>query len=82
MDGSIVYVNHDPMVNGDVGLFYCDGDIFCKQYAKDEEGNINLIFLNRDREDADHFIDAYSNLSFTCLGRVIMRHSVRLPEAF
>lgn len=82
VDGSIVYVNHDPMVNGDIGIFYCDGDILCKQYAKDEEGNINLISLNRDREDADRFIDAYSNLSFTCLGRVIMQHTVRLPEEF
>ena len=82
MDGSIVYVNHDPMVNGDVGIFYCDGDILCKQYAKDEEGNVNLISLNRDREDADRFIDAYSGLSFTCLGRVIMRHTVRLPNEF
>lgn len=82
MDDSIVYVNHDPMVNGDVGIFYCDGDILCKQYAKDEEGNVNLISLNRDREDADRFIDAYSGLSFTCLGRVIMRHTVRLPDEF
>ena len=82
MDGSIVYVNHDPMANGDIGIFYCDGDILCKQYAKDEEGNVDLISLNRDREDADRFIDADSGLAFTCLGRVIMRHSVRLPEEF
>lgn len=82
INGSIVYVNHDPIANGDVGIFYCDGDILCKQYAKDEEGNVNLISLNRDREDADRFIDADSGLSFACLGRVIMQHSVRLPEEF
>ena len=82
INGSIVYVNHDPIANGDVGIFYCDGDILCKQHAKDEEGNVNLISLNRDREDADRFIDADSGLSFACLGRVIMQHSVRLPEEF
>ncbi len=34
------------------------------------------------REGAAPLIDACSNLSFTCLRRVITRHSVRLPEAF
>ena len=34
-DGSIVYVNHDPLQNGDVGIFCVDGDMLCKQYCRD-----------------------------------------------
>ena len=81
-DGSIAYVNRDPMSNGDVGIFFCDGDFLCKQYAKDAEGNITLFSLNRDREDADRFLSATSNRAFTCLGRVILPHPVNLPKDF
>ena len=28
-DGDLVYVNHDPLKAGDVGIFCVDGDIFC-----------------------------------------------------
>ena len=38
-DGSVVYVNRDPLKAGDVGIFCVDGDIFCKQYYKDENGD-------------------------------------------
>ena len=31
-DGSVVYVNRDPLREGDVGIFCVDGDLFCKQY--------------------------------------------------
>ena len=34
-DGSVVYVNRDPLREGDVGIFCVDGDLFCKQYYKD-----------------------------------------------
>ena len=34
-DGSVVYVNRDPLVNGDVGIFCVDGDMLCKQYPRD-----------------------------------------------
>ena len=30
-DGSVVYVNRDPLGPGDVGIFCVDGDMFCKQ---------------------------------------------------
>ena len=29
---SVVYVNHDPLRSGDVGIFCVDGDMLCKQY--------------------------------------------------
>ena len=30
-DGSIAYVHHAPVENGDVGIFCVDGDMFCKK---------------------------------------------------
>ena len=52
-DGAVVYVNHDPLQNGDVGIFCVDGDMLCKQYYKDPFGNVYLFSLNRARADAD-----------------------------
>lgn len=52
-DGSVVYVNRDPLREGDVGIFCVDGDLFCKQYYKDPAGVVYLFSLNRKRADAD-----------------------------
>ena len=73
MDNSIVYVNREPLENGDVGIFYVDGDMLCKQYYKDEEGNVRLLSLNRSRRDADRFIAARGDdIVLTYYGRVIL----------
>lgn len=73
MDNSIVYVNREPLENGDVGIFYVDGDMVCKQYYKDEEGNVRLLSLNRSRRDADRFIAARGDGTvLTYYGRVIL----------
>ena len=72
MDGATVYVNRDPIAEGDVGIFCLDGDMLCKQYHRDEEGNVYLLSLNREREDADRVIPADSGMSLTCFGRVMM----------
>lgn len=71
-DGSIVYVNRDPLADGDIGIFFVDGDILCKQYRKDVDGAVHLLSLNRDRADADRHIKPDSGLSLTCLGRVMV----------
>lgn len=72
-DGSIVYVNREPLQNGDVGIFYIDGDMVCKQYYKDERGHTHLLSLNRNRSDADRFIHAQdTDTVMTYYGRVIL----------
>ena len=48
-DGDLVYVNRDPLAAGDVGIFWIDGDILCKQYYKDPAGTVYLFSLNRAR---------------------------------
>ena len=57
-DGTVVYVNRDPLQPGDVGIFCVDGDMFCKQYYKDPAGTVYLFSLNRARADADLVLTA------------------------
>ncbi|MBQ9392652.1 MAG: helix-turn-helix domain-containing protein [Oscillospiraceae bacterium] len=78
-DGSIVYVNHDPLSSGDVGIFCVDGDMLCKQYHRDALGVVYLFSLNRRRSDMDVVFTSGSGRSLTCFGRVMMR-GLPLPE--
>lgn len=77
-DGSVVYVNRDPLRAGDVGIFCVDGDMFCKQYYRDPAGIVYLFSLNRRRADADLVLTPSGSRSLICFGRVIM-HALPLP---
>lgn len=77
-DGSVVYVNRDPLQEGDVGIFCVDGDIFCKQYYKDPAGVVYLFSLNRARSDADQVLLPGGGRTLVCFGRVIL-HTLPLP---
>ena len=77
-DGSLAYVNRDPLKDGDVGIFCVDGDILCKQYHKDPAGVVYLFSLNRARADVDVVMTAGSGRSLACFGRVIV-HAPPLP---
>lgn len=72
-DGSVAYVNRDPLKAGDVGIFCVDGDVFCKQYYKDPAGIVYLFSLNRARADADVVLPSSGGRSLVCFGRVILR---------
>lgn len=79
-DGSIVYVNRDPMENGDVGIFCVDGDMLCKQYYHDPLGMTYLFSLNRARADADVLLPRSSGRTLVCFGRVMLQRRPPLPE--
>ena len=78
-DGAVVYVNHDPVQSGDVGIFCVDGDMLCKQYYRDGFGMVYLFSLNRLRADMDVVFHRGSGRSLTCFGRVML-HNQPLPE--
>ena len=78
-DGSVVYVNRDPLQSGDVGIFCVDGEMLCKQYHRDALGIVYLFSLNRKRADLDVVFSAGSGRSLTCFGRVLI-HALPLPE--
>lgn len=77
-DGSVAYVNRDPLKAGDVGIFCVDGDILCKQYYRDPAGIVYLFSLNRARADADVVFGPTSGRTLACFGRVIL-HAPPLP---
>lgn len=78
-DGAVVYLSHDPLALGDVGIFCVDGDMLCKQYYRDALGVTYLFSLNRARADADVVFTADSGRSLVCLGRVLLPHRPQLP---
>lgn len=78
-DGSIVFVNHDAMVNGDIGIFCVDSGTVCKQYYRDPLGMVYLFSLNRDRSDADVVLGPSSNRTLICQGRVITKRHFPIP---
>jgi transcriptional regulator with XRE-family HTH domain len=77
-EDSVVYVNRDPLQAGDVGIFWVDGDTFCKQYYRDPAGVVYLFSLNRKRSDADIVLMPGGGRGLVCFGRVIM-HALPLP---
>lgn len=78
-NGSIVFVNHDAIRDGDIGIFCVDGGTVCKQYYK-RAGIVYLFSLNRQRDDADVVLAPGSNRTFVCQGRVITRRRYPLPH--
>lgn len=80
-DGSRVYVSRTTeLTDGDIGIFFVDGDMKCKQYCEDSFGNIYLFSLNRDRKDADMTILASSGITVFCFGKVLMKKRPPLPK--
>ena len=77
-DGEVVYVNHDPLRSGDVGIFWLDGDMLCKQYHRDNAGVVYLFSLNRSRADADVVLPPSTGRRLACFGRVML-HTLPLP---
>ena len=71
-DGETVLVRRCPIVSGDVGLFFVDGDMKCKQYVRDYVGAVHLVSLNRARADADVHIPPDSGLTLCCFGKVLL----------
>ena len=78
-DGAVVLVKREAIVNGDVGMFFVDGDMKCKQYVRDNFGNVYLLSLNRARSDADVEIPASSGVTLCCFGKVLLERRPEIP---
>lgn len=78
-DGDIAMVRRCPIENGDVGMFFVDGHMKCKQYCRDNFGNVYLLSVNRGRADADTFIPSSSGITVCCFGKVLLPHRHPLP---
>ena len=71
-DGDTVLVRRSPIEVGDVGLFFVDGDMKCKQYLRDVYGTVYLLSLNPQRRDANVTIPADSGVTLCCFGKVLL----------
>lgn len=78
-DGELVYVRRGAELSEfDVGIFYVDGDVLCKQWCTDYSGALHLLSANPARQDANVTIPRSANRSCVCFGKVLL--PVRLPK--
>ena len=80
-DGSIVYVKRDaPLREFDVGVFFVDGDVYCKQWCTDFSGTLHLLSANPLRQDANLVIPRDSGRVCVYFGKVLMSRHLPRPE--
>ena len=79
-DGETVYVQRDATLNEfDVGVFYVDGDVLCKQFCVDDDRSLLLLSANPAREDANRRISAESGSRVVCYGKVLLDRKLPKP---
>lgn len=77
-DGSLAYIRRGAQLQEfDVGIFFVDGDVFCKQWYVDREGTLHLLSANPKRQDANLSIPRDAGRSCVCFGKVLL--GKRLP---
>ena len=77
-DGSIAFVCHDEMRDGDIGVFCVDGATVVKQWHFDRVLGVTYLFsLNRARADADLLIT--EGRSVVWQGKIITKKRYPLP---
>ena len=80
-DGDTVYVQRDASLSEfDVGVFYVDGDVLCKQFCLDAYRNLHLLSANPAREDANRVIAAESGSQVVCYGKVLLEDNPPKPS--
>ena len=77
--GSVIYIHHAPLANGDVGLFCIGGAMLVRQYTRGEGGAVRLLPLNRTAGEVLTFPTG-SVSGPTCFGRALLR-TLPLPES-
>lgn len=78
-DGEVVYVCRGAELSEfDVGIFFVDGDVFCKQWCTDYSGTLHLLSANAARQDANITIPRSANRNCICFGKVLL--PARLPK--
>lgn len=80
-DGDTVYVQRDTSLEDfDVGIFYLDGDMYCKQICVDHYGNVYLLSANPKKENLNKTVSHDSTSTLICYGKVILPHKLPPPK--
>ena len=79
-DGSLIYVRRDaPLEEFDVGVFFVDGDVFCKQWCVDYAGTLHLLSANPLRQDANLTVPRDAGRVCVCFGKVLLPRKLPRP---
>lgn len=82
-DGDTVYVKRECELSiGDVGVFCVDGAMYCKQYYIDDERNLTLVSANPELRHTNVRVNADSEISVRCYGKVLLDYKIDLPDYF
>lgn len=73
-----VYVARRPVRRGEVGLFYVEGQLLCRQYVPHRLGMTYLLCLNRARADRD--VTLSGGRQPVCLGLVLLEQTPPIPR--
>ena len=65
--------------DGDVGLFFAEGEMLFRQYCEDWAGNVYLFAVNRRRSELDLRLPRCEGKPVCSFGRVILEREVPLP---
>ena len=80
-DGQRVYVKQGaPLKEFEAGVFFVDGDVFCKQWCPGYGGQTYLLSANPKREDANITIFRDSGRSCVYFGKVLLGRKLPKPE--
>lgn len=79
-DGEMVYVKQGaPLRDFEPGIFFVDGDVFCKQWCPGYAGETYLLSANPKREDANITIWKDSGRNCVYLGKVLLDKKLPRP---
>ncbi len=80
-DGSLVYVQRGAALEEfEPGVFFVDGDVYCKQWCTDYAGTLYLLSANPLRQDANLVIPRDSGRVCVCFGKVLLPRRLPVPS--
>ena len=80
-NGQRVYVKRGaPLKEFEPGIFFVDGDVFCKQFCPGYGGAIYLLSANPRREDANITISRESGRNCVYFGKVLLGQKLPKPQ--
>lgn len=80
-DGQRVYVQRGADLREfEVGIFFVDGDMYCKQWCSSYDGSLYLLSANPRRQDANITISRDGGRTCVCFGKVLLPHKLPQPN--
>lgn len=81
-DGQRVYIQRDVDVKEfeDAGIWFYNGNVYCKQYCVDVSGTLMLLSANPKRQDANIRISPEEQSSLFCCGKVLLPFKLPRPQ--